>query len=46
METRKIKNGHRTTYFLIGSFTVLLLVNLHDTRIERENQRGRRGMGI
>ena len=26
--------------------TVLLLVNLHDTRIERENQRGRRGMGI
>ena len=28
METRKIKNGHRTTYFLIGSFTLLLLVSI------------------
>ena len=28
METRKIKNGHRTTYFLIGSFTLLLLISI------------------
>ena len=28
METRKIKNGNRTTYFLIGSFTLLLLISI------------------
>ena len=28
METRKIKNGHRTTYFLIGSFTLLMLISI------------------
>ena len=27
MEIRRIKNGNHTTYFLIGSFTLLLLIS-------------------